>query len=142
VSGTGDPLNNNFCARITTNLTITVQDIYNFRTFSDDGVRLRVGGVDVIVDNNYHPEVAFTGSILLTPGTYAIDLVFFEDGGEASLEFTMSQGNGPFGHVGGEGNPGTTVPGTPNGVPEGGASWALLGCALTGLAGLRRRLRK
>ena len=33
-------------------------------------------------------------------GTHFIDLIFFEGGGEASLEFSMNLNGGAFGHVG------------------------------------------
>lgn len=110
-SGTGATANTDFAARISGSLSISVADTYRFRTYSDDGVRLRVGGNTVISDNGYHPESVNTGSIFLTPGTYLIDLVFFEGGGEASLEFTMAQGNNAFGHVG-------AVPGSETAAPS------------------------
>jgi PA14 domain len=54
VAGTGATLNNNFCARISGVINISAADTYRFRTYSDDGVRLRVGGTTVINDNSYH----------------------------------------------------------------------------------------
>jgi hypothetical protein len=131
VSGTGNPVNDFFGARISGLINITAADTYTFKTYADDGVRLRVGGTTVITDNTYHPEQTRFGSIALTPGSYAIELLFFEGGGEASLEFQVQQGTGPFGHVGGVGGP-TTVPT----VPDGGSTLALLGvgAALLGVA--------
>ena len=99
-SGSGATANNDFAARISGLLTISIADTYAFRTYSDDGVRLRVGGATVISDNGYHPEQINNGSLFLNPGSYLIDLIFFEGGGEASLEFTMARGNGAFGLVG------------------------------------------
>lgn len=131
--GTGHPLNTNFGARVSGSIFISMADTYTFRTFADDGVRLRIGGTTVILDNSYHPEAQFTGSIFLTPGTYALDLIFFEGGGEASLEFAVQQGTGPFGHVGALGGPTSTS------VPDGGSTIALLGLALTAVAGARRK---
>ena len=130
--GTGNALNNDFGARVSTMLTISTADTYHFRTYSDDGVRLRIGGTDVIVDDTYHPEQQRTGSIFLTPGAYPLDLIFFEGGGEASLEFAMAQGAGPYGHVG-------NFAGTGTSVPEGGSSVALLGLALGAVAGLHKK---
>jgi hypothetical protein len=104
--------NNFFVARISGTIHISTADTYNFRTYGDDGLRLRVGGTDVIVDNAYHAEEQRNGSIYLEPGSYSVELVFFEGAGEASLEFTVAQGNGPYGHVGGIGGPPTDpVPG-------------------------------
>jgi hypothetical protein len=99
-SGTGADANTDFAARISGLLNISVADTYHFRTYSDDGVRLQVGNTTVISDNGYHAEEVNTGSIFLDRGSYRIDLIFFEGGGEASLEFTMAQGNNPFNHVG------------------------------------------
>lgn len=118
--GTGSQANTDFAARISGVLNITVADTYWFRTYADDGVRLRIDGVDVIVDNTYHPEEQRLGSIVLNPGSHTLDLVFFEGGGEASLEFSVAQGSGPFGHVGGIGGPPTVAnqPPTANAGPD------------------------
>ncbi|MEK0451964.1 MAG: hypothetical protein RL088_4232 [Verrucomicrobiota bacterium] len=132
--GTGHPLNTNFGARVSGTVSISTADTYTFRTFADDGVRLRIGGTTVISDNSYHPETQLLGSIFLTPGTYSLDLIFFEGGGEASLEFAVQQGAGPFGHVGQIGGPTSTST-----VPDGGSGVALLGLALSALAGFRRK---
>lgn len=132
--GTGAAVNNFFGARISGVIKITETDVYTFKTYADDGVRLKVGGSTVIIDNTYHPEQIRTGTINLTPGTYPIELLFFEGGGEASLEFQVAQGNGAFGHVGGIGGP-TTAPS----VPEAGSTLALLGMGCAVAMGAARR---
>jgi hypothetical protein len=126
-NGTGATANSDFAARISGSLNISVADTYHFRTYSDDGVRLRVGNTTVISDNGYHPESVNTGRIILNPGSYLIDLIFFENGGEASLEFSMAQGNNPFGHVGALPGFETSAPA----VPEA-STWAA-GLALAGV---------
>ncbi len=126
-SGTSATANNNFVARISGTLNVTIADTYTFRTFNDDGVRLRVGSTAVITDNSYHPEQQYTGSIFLNPGPHLIDLIFFENNGEASLEFSMAQGNNPFGHVGALPGIETLAPA----VPEA-STWAA-GLALAGV---------
>lgn len=133
-SGTSAPVNQNFGARISTTLTITEADSYGFRTFADDGVWLRVDGVTVIYDNTYHPEAIRTGSIDLGVGTYAIELLFFEGGGEASLEFSMNKGGSAYDHVGNFAGTATTVPGPSTGL------LASLGLLMLGLS--RRRQKK
>jgi hypothetical protein len=90
-------------------LNIAVADTYTFKTWNDDGVRLRIGGNTVISDDSYHAEQPFVGSLFLNPGAYALDLVFFERAGSASLEFAVAQGLGSFGLVGAPGGP-TTSP--------------------------------
>jgi len=97
-SGTGG-INNSFFARITANIVITEQDNYTFRTFNDDGVYLFVDGQLIINDPNQHPEAAFEGDITLAPGVYPLELFFFENGGEASLELTFKNTGGAYQHV-------------------------------------------
>ena len=98
-SGTNHPLNNTFFARITANILITASDTYTFRTFNDDGVYLTVNNQQIITDPNQHGEQAFTGDIALDPGIYPLELYFFENGGEASLELSFSDSAGVFQHV-------------------------------------------
>ena len=98
-SGTGG-INDNFFARVTTDILITESDTYTFRTFNDDGVFLRVNNQLIISDTGYHPEAFFEGSIELTPGVYPLELYFYEGGGEASLELTYKNSSGIYQHVG------------------------------------------
>jgi hypothetical protein len=134
-SGTGATSNSDFAARISGLLNISVADTYRFRTYSDDGVRLRINGTTVFQDDTYHPEQVNNGSIFLSPGAYLVDLVFFEGGGEASLEFSMAGSTGNFALVG-------LLPGTstsPNAVPEPSTYAALVAVAGIGAAAWRRR---
>ncbi len=98
VSGTGG-INDRFFAKITSTVTITQADTYTFRTYNDDGVYVSVNNQLIISDSTQHPELPFTGSIYLTPGTYPVELYFFENGGEASLEFTYKNSGGVYQHV-------------------------------------------
>lgn len=102
VYGTGG-VNDVFFARITAEFSVSAADTYTFRTFNDDGVFLLIDNTLIISDTAYHPEVAFNGSIALTPGNHTIELFFFENGGEASLEFSARTSTGSFGLVGGTG---------------------------------------
>lgn len=102
-SQTYDPVNNNFFARITADFSVGTADTYTFRTFNDDGVFLLIDNNLVISDTGYHPEIAFTGSISLTPGNHTIELLFYENGGEASLEFSARTSTGSYGLVGSSG---------------------------------------
>jgi hypothetical protein len=134
-TGTGATANSDFAARISGLLNVSVADTYRFRTYSDDGVRLRVNGTTVIQDDTYHPEQVNNGSIFLSPGAYLVDLVFFEGGGEASLEFLMAGSTGNFALVG-------QLPGTStslNAVPEPSTYAAIVAAAGIGAAAWRRR---
>ena len=102
-AGTGQWYNNNFFAHITTEFSVANADTYTFRTFNDDGVFLYIDGVRVIYDTNYHGEAPFQGSIALSPGNHALELFFFEGGGEASLELSVRDSSGNYGLLGGGG---------------------------------------
>lgn len=102
VSGTGG-INNVFFARITADFSVAAADTYTFRTFNDDGVFLLIDNQLVLQDTGYHPEAPFTGSIALQPGNHTIELFFYENGGEASLEFSARNSTGSFGLVGASG---------------------------------------
>ena len=119
-AGTGSAVNNNFFARITTDFSVTDEDVYTFRTFNDDGVQLKIDGVVVISDTGYHPEAPFEGSISLSPGNHSLELFFFEGSGEASLELSVRDSSGNFGLLGanGGGLGGTALELTDAGVIE------------------------
>ncbi len=92
-------INNHFFARITGQVSVSTTDTYTFRTFNDDGVYLRVNNQLIISDSGIHPEQAYQGSITLSPGVYPIELFFYENGGEASLELTYKNATSVYGHV-------------------------------------------
>lgn len=102
VTGTGG-INNVFFARITADFSVSAADTYTFRTYNDDGVFLLIDNTLVISDTGYHPEAPFQGSIALAPGNHTIELFFYENGGEASLEFSARNSTGTFGLVGANG---------------------------------------
>ncbi len=87
--GTGG-INNQFFAKVSGEFSVAQSGNYRFRTFNDDGVFLLIDGVLVINDPTLHPERVFTGDIKLEPGNHNLELYFFENGGEASLEFSVS----------------------------------------------------
>jgi hypothetical protein len=97
-SGTGHAINQTFFAKITGDFGVTSSDTYTFRTYNDDGVFLYIDGILTINDPNQHAESIHTGSRTLTAGDHSIELYFFENGGEASLEFTVADSSGIFTH--------------------------------------------
>lgn len=95
-SGVTAPVNQTFFARITAQMSVAVADMFTFRTFNDDGVFLLVDGDLVINDASLHPEMEFTGSKFLDAGRHDIELFFFENGGEASLEFSFKNSTSDY----------------------------------------------
>ncbi len=89
VWGTGG-INDQFFVKISGDFSIEKDGMYRFRTYNDDGVFLLVDGKFVISDSTLHPEQIFTGDISLSAGNHQLELYFFENGGEASLEFSVS----------------------------------------------------
>ncbi|MEO0485738.1 MAG: VPLPA-CTERM sorting domain-containing protein [Pseudomonadota bacterium] len=131
-SGTSSSVNNTFMARITAIMNVASPDTFTFRTFNDDGVFVLVDGDLVINDPTYHPEAQFSGQKALQAGAHSIEIFFFENGGEASLEFSIADSSGNFSLDGG----GIVSP-----VPLP-SSVLMLAAGLGGLAAMRRRKAK
>lgn len=98
--GTGAPVHDvfadGFSARWSGLLFAPVTGTHTFRTTSDDGVRLLVGGTQVISDWNAHPATVTDGTVTLTGGQfYEILLEYFENigGAQLKLEWTPPGGS-------------------------------------------------
>ncbi len=60
---------------------------FRFAVHSDEGSRLRIDGVDVLVDDNLHPpQQQITDTVSLAAGTHTLELVYFERTGVAEVE--------------------------------------------------------
>ena len=59
---------------------------FTFAIHSDEGARLTIDGVDVIVDNSRHEASLQTGTINLPAGDHTLELTYFEHTGNATLE--------------------------------------------------------
>ena len=80
------PVVNDFQVRWTGEIYAPVSGIYDFRTHSDDGVRLFVNGV-IVIDQWYDfPPTSHFGSIELNEGQHTIVLEYYENGGGAMCE--------------------------------------------------------
>lgn len=86
------PYTDRFAARVLGEFEVPSAGTYTLGTNSDDGVRLRVNGVDIIVDDSLHgPEDRF-GIVDLTAGRHNFELTFFENSGGAALELFIAGG--------------------------------------------------
>ena len=84
-----------FAIHVTANLRVPAgaDGDFIFAVNSSDGSRLRIDGADVIVDNTRHDASISTGTVTLSAGDHALDLVHFERDGEASLELMYASMN-------------------------------------------------
>ncbi len=121
-------INTTFAARITGSFLVDTAGTWTFGINHDDGARLVIDGTlvatgDGVVDNR---DTLISGNF--ATGLHTVEIVYFENGGGASLEF--------FGRQGGAN--GTTPYALVQSVPEP-STLALLGLSLTGLAAVRRK---
>ncbi len=67
--------------------------MWTFGLNSDDGGRIRIDGTDCMVDNTNHGPADHFGSRSLTAGLHSFEVVFWEQGGGAHLEFFAAPGS-------------------------------------------------
>lgn len=63
---------------------------------ADDGVRLRIDGIDVIVAGTGTPSTGRYGTVNLSPGVHEVELVYFERNGGAEVELFAAPGARPY----------------------------------------------
>lgn len=86
--GSGD----HYAIRATGFVDIPEEGFWTFGTNADDGGRVLINGVALIVDDSFHgPEDRF-GTRFLTRGTHSFEVIMFEGGGGDCLEFFAAPG--------------------------------------------------
>ncbi|MEM9436667.1 MAG: Hint domain-containing protein [Pseudomonadota bacterium] len=83
---TGD----DFALKFETELTVATGGTYTFTTSSDDGSRLFVDGVEVVANDGLQATNTESGTITLGPGTYTVEIVYFENDGQQTLSSTIA----------------------------------------------------
>ncbi|MEA1786537.1 alkaline phosphatase family protein [Arenibacter sp. GZD96] len=81
-----EEIKNNTVVRFRTNLVIETEGKYHFYTRSDDGSKLSINNTLVVDNDGDHGVLEKEGSIRLLPGTYPLEVVWFNGGGEGWLD--------------------------------------------------------
>ena len=76
-------------------IVIPANGRYVFSMVADDGVRLRINGVEVIDSWAVQPEIELSGAIDLTAGTFPIEVEFFSDRMTARIALAWESENLP-----------------------------------------------
>ncbi len=133
ISAINDPwpglVDTDFAARITGSYDMVAAAVIEMFINHDDGARLRVNGTTIYEFFGVTDNVTGGGAVALNAGANLVEILFFERGGGASLEFYA----GPLG----SGATPDTLAGLRT-VPEP-STLALLGIGLFGLGLSRRR---
>ncbi|MBR9832902.1 T9SS type A sorting domain-containing protein [bacterium] len=79
-----------FGIRFTGFINISTSETYTFYTSSDDGSKLFIGATEVVNNDGNHAYIEQSGTIALTPGSYAITVLFFENTGDENLSVAYS----------------------------------------------------
>jgi alpha-L-fucosidase len=89
----------NFGLRLRGFVRIPARGVYTFWLASDDGSRLRIGGVIVVDNDGLHGTVERSGQIALDAGVHAITLEYFEKTGNDGLELRIEGPSLPRGAI-------------------------------------------
>ena len=121
-----------FALEATGTLVIPTTGEWTFGSNNDDGARVRINGVDVILDDDLHGSLDFFGTIFLEAGVYPFEYLEFQASGGSGAEFFAAPGvftsfNSDFRLVGDIENGGLETR-TP---PDGATTGSFLGTDLT-----------
>jgi hypothetical protein len=87
----------NFSARWTGYLHVPRPGTYAFEIASDDGIEFFLGDMKILTNWQVTSVVSLrSGAVFLEDGYYPFKLVYFEQGGEALIQVSWKEGDGPF----------------------------------------------
>ena len=86
--GSGD----HYVIRATGYIEIPTSGTYTFGINSDDGGRIRVNNVDVVVNDSFQAPTDRFGTRTLNAGTYPFEVIMFEGSGGDCVEFFAAEG--------------------------------------------------
>lgn len=81
-----------FAMRATATIEIETAGTYTFGFDSDDGAELSIDGGVVVSDTTVHPRRTALGQTTLGIGTYDLELIYWENGGRATIELFAALG--------------------------------------------------
>ena len=84
-NGSGD----DFAILVSGCISVSKAGDVTFGVTSDDGSRLSVNGIDVIIDDELHAARTTIGMVPLLKGSHQIELLYFERTGGATLELSV-----------------------------------------------------
>ncbi len=82
--------NDLYAFRFTGKIRVPTAGTYTFFTTSDDGSQLKIDGVLVVNNDGLHGAQEVGGTRVLTAGEHAIEVTFFEQGGDETLIVSYS----------------------------------------------------
>ncbi|MGB8167085.1 MAG: c-type cytochrome [Chthoniobacteraceae bacterium] len=77
---------NNFAIRFRGTLSAPKDGEYKFWTRSDDGSRLSIDGQKIVENGGIHPAQDRDGKVKLSAGEHAIEVVYFDGGGQTEFD--------------------------------------------------------
>src|SRR5690606_1613628 len=80
-----EEIKDNTVVRFGTTIQVEKEERFTFYTNSDDGSKLWVDNTLVVDNDGDHGVVEKSGSITLKPGTYPLEVVWFNGGGSGWL---------------------------------------------------------
>lgn len=95
-SGVSLPSDDNFMVRWTRTITVPASTQYQIHTASDDGIRVRVDGTQVINvwSGRSFPSIPDVATVTLAAGSHTIIVEYYEDGGSAGAYVNFLTPNG------------------------------------------------